>query len=75
MCPEGRNDSLEELEVQGFDLILEPGERLHVVPHLLLIPWKYVGHHFSFSNWYLGPGGCKFQHQISYQWSHHQDLN
>ena len=75
MFPEGRNDSPKDIEVQGFDSILKHGEGIHVVPHYLLIPWKYVGHHLSFSNRYLGSKGCKFQHQISYQWKHHKDLN
>ena len=51
MCLEGQNDSTKDIAFQSFDLILEPGERLHVVSHLLLIPWKYIGHHLSFSNW------------------------
>ena len=33
MSLEGRNDSPKDLEVQGFDLILEPREGLHVVSH------------------------------------------
>ena len=36
MCPEGQNDSPKDIAFQSFDLILEPGERLHVVSHLLL---------------------------------------
>jgi hypothetical protein len=66
MCPEGQNDSQKDLEFQSFDLILEPREKRHIVFHLLLIPWKYVGHYLSLSNQYLGSKAFNFQHQSSY---------
>ena len=48
MCPEGRNDSPKDIAFRSFDLILEPREGLHVVSHLLLIAWKYIGPPLSF---------------------------
>ena len=37
MCPKGRNDFPKDISLESFDLILEPGERLHVVSPLSLI--------------------------------------